>query len=256
MAVYGYTRVSTTRQAEEGVSLDEQARQITVYAELYRLSLPSIVREQGVSGSVPLDMREQGGVMLARLQRGDILIASKLDRMFRNARDALRLIKRFQHDGIRLHLLDMGGEVINGPVAKLVFTVLVACAQFERERGSERQREAAAQRRLQGKKTGHAPFGWRNTDTPGVWLEDPREQEIIREICRLKRMGTWWSVIRTTIIRQYGVTLTADRIYEIWRRAADPAGCEARLENARERNRERTAHRWDDIFAPETRQRG
>jgi putative DNA-invertase from lambdoid prophage Rac len=255
MAVYGYTRVSTDQQAREGASLDEQARQITVYAELYRLSPPSIVREEGVSGSVPLDMRGQGGVMLARLQRGDILIASKLYRMFRNARDALRIIKRFQGNGIRLHLLDMGGEVINGPVAKLVFTVLVACAQFERDRIAERSREAHTQRRLQGKQNGAAVFGWRHTEEPGVWREEPREQEIIREICRLKRLSTPLNVISATIAQKYGVTLSTGRIHLIWWRTIDPGGYQAHLDKQREREREREARRWDNILRPETRAR-
>jgi putative DNA-invertase from lambdoid prophage Rac len=252
MAVCAYTRVSTDQQAREGVSLAEQERQAMVYAELYQLGPPSIFREEGVSGSVPLDMRPRGAAMLAQLQPGDIIIASKLDRLFRSALDALRLIKRFQRDGIKLHLLDMGGEVINGPVAKLVFTVLVACAQFEHSRGAERVREAHVQRRLRGKKHGPARFGWRLSEKPGVWREEPREQEIIREICRLKSHGTRWRTIRTTIADQYGVTLGGDEtIKRIWLYATDRAAYEAWCEKTRKSVRQREMHRWDDIIRPE-----
>jgi hypothetical protein len=52
--------------------------------------------ERGVSGSVPLGERPEGGKLLAALQAGDIVIAAKLDRMFRSALDALTVIKDFQ----------------------------------------------------------------------------------------------------------------------------------------------------------------
>ena len=61
MAVYGYCRVSTARQASEGESLDVQHRQIEGYALMHGLALAGVVVEEGVSGSVPVEERPVGG---------------------------------------------------------------------------------------------------------------------------------------------------------------------------------------------------
>jgi len=56
MAVFGYCRVSTTRQVDEGESLDVQQRQLQDYAHMHGLALSEIAVEKGVSGSVPVEM--------------------------------------------------------------------------------------------------------------------------------------------------------------------------------------------------------
>ena len=81
MAVYGYCRVSTLKQANEGESLDVQRRQIEGYALMHDLTINEILVEEGVSGSIPVEERPVGGALFARLQKGDIVIAAKLDRM-------------------------------------------------------------------------------------------------------------------------------------------------------------------------------
>jgi putative DNA-invertase from lambdoid prophage Rac len=91
MAVYGYCRVSTLRQANEGESLDVQQRQLEGYAHMHGLTFAEIAVEEGVSGSVPVEDRPVGGRLFAKLARGDIVIAAKLDRLFRSALDALKV---------------------------------------------------------------------------------------------------------------------------------------------------------------------
>ena len=83
MSVYGYVRVSTMRQANEGESLEVQQRQLEGYALMHALTIDEVVVEEGVSGSVPVMERPKGGKLFARLERGDIVIAAKLDRLFR-----------------------------------------------------------------------------------------------------------------------------------------------------------------------------
>ena len=69
MATYGYCRVSTLRQANEGESLDVQRRQIEGYALMHGLSVDEIAIEEGVSGSIPVAERPAGGPLFARLTR-------------------------------------------------------------------------------------------------------------------------------------------------------------------------------------------
>ena len=61
MAIYGYCRVSTVRQASEGESLDVHRRQIEGYAHMHGLTLTGVVVEEGVSGSVLVAERAAAG---------------------------------------------------------------------------------------------------------------------------------------------------------------------------------------------------
>jgi putative DNA-invertase from lambdoid prophage Rac len=103
MAVYGYTRVSTDRQADEGESLGTQQRVIEGYAMMQGLALDQIFVERGVSGSKPLRDRPEGAKLLASLRAGDVVITPKLDRMFRSALDALDVLGQIQKRGVSLH---------------------------------------------------------------------------------------------------------------------------------------------------------
>jgi DNA invertase Pin-like site-specific DNA recombinase len=138
MAVYGYTRVSTSRQAEEGESLDVQQRTIAGYALMLGLIVDRTFIERGVSGSVPLSERAEGSALLAVLKPGDVLITPKLDRMFRSALDALDVLAKLKGRNVSLHMIDLGGDVTGNGISKLVFTILSAVAEAERDRIRER----------------------------------------------------------------------------------------------------------------------
>ena len=98
MTIYGYSRVSTERQADDGVSLDEQIRRIEGRALKRGWQIAEVFVERGVSGSVPLGDRPEGARLLA-------VMAAKLGRMFRSALDALNVIRDFQRQRISLWLL-------------------------------------------------------------------------------------------------------------------------------------------------------
>ena len=128
-------------QADEGESLDVQRRQIDGYAHMQGLLLDKVFVERGVSGSKPLSDRPQGAALLATLRPGDVVIIAKLDRMFRSALDALDVLGRLKEGGISLHIIDLGGDVTGNGVSKLVFTILSAVAEAERDRTRERVAE-------------------------------------------------------------------------------------------------------------------
>ena len=111
MAVYGYCRVSTLAQADEGESLDVQRRQLEGWATMQGVVIDKVFVERGVSGSVAVSERPEGGAMLALLRRGDTIVASKLDRLFRSALDALAMVERLKALGVSLVLLDLGGDI-------------------------------------------------------------------------------------------------------------------------------------------------
>ena len=118
-----------------------------------------------------------------------MVIASKLDRMFRSATDALRVLEELKRRRVSLVLLDMGGDVTGDGITKLVFTILSAVAAFERERTQERIREIKAAQREQRKFLGGSrPFGY-TLSPDGELREQPKEQKAIRLMVKLKKQG-------------------------------------------------------------------
>ena len=85
--------------------------------------------------------RESGASQPARgaaAKAGDVVITPKLDRMFRSALDALDVLARLKDRGVSLHMIDLGGDVTGNGISKLVFTILSAVAEAERDRTRER----------------------------------------------------------------------------------------------------------------------
>jgi putative DNA-invertase from lambdoid prophage Rac len=189
MAVYGYTRVSTDRQANEGESLGVQKRTIEGYAMMLGLQVDEVFVERGVSGSTPLPSRPQGTKLLAATKPGDVVITPKLDRMFRSARDALDVLDKLKGQCVSLHMIDLGGDVTGNGISKLVFTILSAVAEAERDRTRERVRDIKKDQRERGRYLGGTtPFGYRLGEA-GELIEDPDQQKAIEEMRRLRRAG-------------------------------------------------------------------
>jgi DNA invertase Pin-like site-specific DNA recombinase len=187
--VYGYCRVSTVRQVEEGESLGAQERTLAGYATMHGLTVTRTFIERGVSGAKPLGDRPQGSSLLAALRPGDIVITPKLDRMFRSALDALDVLGQLRKRGVSLHMIDLGGDVTGNGISKLVFTILSAVAEAERDRIRERvaevKRDQKARNRYLG---GTAPFGW-HVGYGGELIERPEQQAALRRIRALRAQG-------------------------------------------------------------------
>jgi putative DNA-invertase from lambdoid prophage Rac len=193
MAVYGYCRVSTLRQVNEGESLDVQRRQIEGYAHMHGLTLTDILIEEGVSGSVPINERPQGSLLFGKLIKGDAIIAPKLDRVFRSALDALQTVELLKVKGVSLHLLDLGGDISGNGLSKLFLTIAAAFAEAERDRLRERISQVKADQKVRGRFLGGSiPFGFRVVpidDKSSELVPHDGEQEAIVEMVTLKAAG-------------------------------------------------------------------
>jgi putative DNA-invertase from lambdoid prophage Rac len=189
MAIYGYCRVSTVRQATEGESLEVQRRQIEGYALMHGLALDDVIVEEGVSGSIPVADRPAAGPMFAKLRKGDVVIAPKLDRLFRSALDALKVVEALRDRGVKLHLLDLGGDISGNGLSKLFLTIAAAFAEAERDRIRERIGQVKADQKARGRYLGgKVPFGFRRGDAGELVPHEP-EQEAIREMVALRAQG-------------------------------------------------------------------
>ena len=199
---WAYIRVSTDHQRDSGISLDEQQRKIEARCIENGWSLEHVYVDAGISGSTPLARRPEGARLLRAVQAGDVVIAAKMDRMFRSALDALQTIADFKRRKIGLWLLDLGNDCSGNGISELIMTVLAAVAQFERGLISERIKDAKRNLRRQGRHQGGVrPFGWRFGTANGTGrarelIPDPEEQAALADIIAMRAQGRSLMAIR------------------------------------------------------------
>ena len=188
---YGYIRVSTIEQGEEGrSSLQQQAMKIRGIAAANGFNDIQVFSDIGVSGSIALADRPESGKMLSLLKSGDMVIAAKLDRLFRSTEDSLSTVRSLHERGIGVILCDISTEPIaSSGVGKMFFSILASISEFERWRIAERMADGRrAKRNGGGHIGGIAPYGYRaegsGRDAVLVPVED--EQKVVRLIVRLR----------------------------------------------------------------------
>src|SRR6516165_622652 len=186
--VFGYARVSTAEQANNGDSIETQRQQITGYAMMKGWQVAEFFVDGGVSGSVPLIERPEGQRLLASVAARDVIITARLDRAFRSAADALGTLEGFKEQGVGLHMIDLGGDVCGNGISKLVFTILSAVAENERDRIRERVRDAKRHRaELKLYNGGKRPFGFDIVD--GRLVPNATEQAALARAKALREEG-------------------------------------------------------------------
>jgi DNA invertase Pin-like site-specific DNA recombinase len=214
MAIYGYTRVSTQAQADEGESLEVQQRQIFGWCRMQALHLDQMFVERGVSGGVKVHERARGGAMWKSLQPGDMVIAAKLDRLFRSALDALQSVEELKARGVSLILLDLGGDISGNGLSKLFLTIAAAFAEAERDRIRERVSQTKKDQKDRGRYLGgKIPFGYRVAD--GGLVKVPGEQAIIAEAVDMRSRDMPLRTIQAEIADRHGRKLSLDAVSRI-----------------------------------------
>jgi putative DNA-invertase from lambdoid prophage Rac len=144
-----YARVSTQEQ-----TTDNQVHE--VIAAGFAIEPKRIVTES-ISGSVQAAKRPGFSKLLDRLESGDILIVTKLDRLGRNAMDVRATVDRLASEGVRVHCLQLGGADLTSAAGRMTMGVITAVAEFERDLLIERTNAGLNRAKAQGKQLGRPP---------------------------------------------------------------------------------------------------
>jgi len=144
--VFGYLRVSTKAQVDNGQSLDTQKTLIADYVRRSGIAVVDDgivwVRDAGISASKTRTGNRPGWKsMTEQATKGSIVVASALDRVFRSVGDAALCLERLKAAGIELHTVDKGCVSKGDAAANLQLYVLTSVAQFESELKSKRIKE-------------------------------------------------------------------------------------------------------------------
>lgn len=134
---WGYARVSTSGQAANGNSLEDQR------GKLRDAGCDEIVEETYTGTKVD---RPKFTKLVGELKEGDTLVVCKLDRFARTASDGSELVKSLLSRGVNVHILNMG-LIENTPTGRLILNILLSFAEFERDMIVERTSEGKAVKR-------------------------------------------------------------------------------------------------------------
>ena len=140
--VFAYCRVSTSDQ-----TTDNQLREIE--AAGFNVGPKRTVTET-ISGSVPTSERAGFTSLVNKLEEGDVLVVTKLDRLGRNAMDVRATVEALTGLGVRVHCLALGGVDLTSAAGKMTMGVLAAVAEFERDLLIERTQSGLARAKASG----------------------------------------------------------------------------------------------------------
>lgn len=226
----GYVRVSTTKQVDEGASLEAQRATLTAEAERRGWDL-ELVADEGVSGKAgSVAKRPQLQDAMRRLAAGeaDVLLATRLDRVSRSVVDFGSILARAKAESWNVVLLDPGVD-LSTDTGKFVAQVLAAAAEYERDLIARRTTEGMAQRRAEGVLFGRprtTPADVRDRVVELTRAAGRRWSEVARTLnaegVPTARGGTMW---RASSVRHVALTAVTLRITEPV--PASPAATEA-----------------------------
>lgn len=144
MRLFGYARVSTSQQ-----SLDAQVNTLRTH----KVWKNRIFTDKAAGSNA-----ERPGLDLlkVKVEEGDVILVTKLDRLGRDTADMIALIKEFSQMGVAIRFLDDGIST-EGSMGKMVVTILSAVAEAERSRILERTNEGRLEAKAKGVKFGRNP---------------------------------------------------------------------------------------------------
>lgn len=188
-----YCRVSTSTQFTANQVQEVKAAGFDVQA--------SRVIEEVISGSIAASERQGFQKLLDRMETGDVLIVTKLDRLGRNAMDVRQTVEYLAGTGIRVHCLALGGVDLTSPAGKMTMQVLSAVAEFERDLLIERTQQGLMRAKAEGKQLGR-PVAIKTTN----------------DVQRLKQQG----FIQTRVASELGIGIATVKRH--WNATAPTGG--------------------------------
>ena len=194
--VFAYCRVSTIEQHTEN-QISE------IKSAGFNIDCHRIIEEK-VSGSVAALKRNEFSRLIDRLEKGDILVVTKIDRLGRNTIDVRQTVELLDEIGVKVHCLALGGVDLTSSSGKMTMTLLSAVAEFEKDLLVERTMAGIDRARASGKKFGRKPSLDNTLQKKGLLLLS--EGKSISEVSRELKTS------RQTIMRLRDKNLQSDAV--------------------------------------------
>lgn len=183
---YGYIRVSTKKQQNEGVSLDNQKKNIEAWALINKHEIVDILADKGISGTT-IEKRPGFMKIFNILQPGETLVAYSFSRLSRTTRDCLNILHALDARGCRVVIITENLDTSTA-MGQFATVMMSAVAELEVRMIKGRVKDSMDFKKSKGEFVGRPPYGWKQTGGKGSGLEKVPEQQAIIE--RIKIMRT------------------------------------------------------------------
>ncbi|MHC0449732.1 MAG: recombinase family protein [Candidatus Lariskella arthropodorum] len=182
---FAYARVSTTEQNPQNQIKEIEAAGFAIE--------PHRIITETISGSVPISRRKGFRRLLDKMENGDVLVVTKLDRLGRDAIDVSTTVSKLEKMSIKVYCLALGGVDLTSSAGKMTIGVINNVAQFERDLLIERTQSGFARAKSKGKTLGR----------PKVLSESQRHSVIeqLQEGKAVALVARNFSASRQTIMR-------------------------------------------------------
>jgi putative DNA-invertase from lambdoid prophage Rac len=182
---FAYVRISKIQQETENQIKEIESAGFSIQ--------PHRIITETISGSMPISRRKGFALLLGKIETGDILIVTKMDRLGRDAIDVSTTVAQLETMGIKVHCLALGGVDLTSSAGKMTMGVINTVAQFERDLLIERTQSGLDRAKSNGKTLGR----------PNALSESEREQSIhqIQEGKSISSIARQFNVSRQTIMR-------------------------------------------------------
>ncbi|SFI62828.1 putative DNA-invertase from lambdoid prophage Rac [Pseudomonas guineae] len=168
-----YCRVSTSDQTTANQVQEVKAAGFAIEAQR--------IVEETISGSTSASERKGFQKLLERLESGDVLVVTKLDRLGRNAIDVQQTVQKLESQGIRVHCLALGGVDLTSAAGKMTMGVLAAVAEFERDLLIERTQAGLERAKQEGKTLGR-PQATSKDAVQALKLEGLSQSQVVEKL--------------------------------------------------------------------------
>lgn len=180
---YGYVRVSTKKQEDEGMSMETQDRKIRSWADINDYEVVHIYHESGTGKS--LEHRKEFLELFNILKPGETLVVFAFSRLARSTRDFLHIVEHLNARGCRIVVIKEGLDTTT-PHGMFAATMFSAIGQLEASMISDRVKDNMKVKKEKGEFVGRVPYGWKLSDgAQSDLIEIPEEQAVIK---RMKEM--------------------------------------------------------------------
>jgi len=180
-----YCRVSTAEQQPQNQVQEVKAAGFDIQ--------PQRIVEETISGSTSTSQRKGFQKLLDRMEAGDVLVVTKLDRLGRNAIDVQQTVQMLESKGIRVHCLALGGVDLTSSTGKMTMGVLAAVAEFERDLLIERTQAGLERAKKDGKTLGR-PAAASQEDVQALKAEGLSQNQVAKKLeVSLSTIKRLWS---------------------------------------------------------------
>jgi len=201
MKALAYLRVSTEKQVETGVSLENQAERVRQYCGYRGFDLIDTIRDEGISGGVN-KARDGFNKLLDRIEDGsvDVLVLYSLERLSRDMLTLLALERYLDAYDVELHTVD-GAIDTSTPDGFMNFGMKAFLSEFERRQVKYRTKKNMEHLKESGRLVGAVPYGYVAVIERDVkrLVENPKEQQVIVEANECHEIGASLTEIARTL---------------------------------------------------------